>query len=127
MLRHRKFLVEHSAARDFFEQLRPPNEQVSRITTRIEDLDEQLEQLRIHHEQFEEPAAQAVRFDEADKLIERHTRSGGAREPPKQKWPQTAQDLTRARGDMKSARPLGQVGQRLCRRFSVTKNIQALD
>ena len=83
MLRDGNLAVEHAAARDLFEQLRPTNEQISGVTARIESFHEQLEKLWIHHEQLEEHAAQAVRFHEADELIERHVRIGRAREPAK--------------------------------------------
>jgi hypothetical protein len=57
MVRHSYFAVEHSGPGNFFQQLRPPNKQVSSITARIESFHKQLEQFRIHHEQLEKHAA----------------------------------------------------------------------
>ena len=126
MLRDRNLPIEHARPSNFFQQLRPANQQISGITARIEGFDEELEQFRIHHEQLEEHAAQPVGFDEPDELVQRHVRIGGSRQPSKQERPQIAKHLARARRDMQTARAFGQVRQRFGRRFLVPKNVQAL-
>ena len=83
MLRDRHFAIEHPRARNFFQQLRPSNQQVAGIAARVERFDEELEKLWIHHEQLEEHTAQPVGFDKPDELVQRPVRIGGPREPSK--------------------------------------------
>ena len=117
--------IEHSGAGNFFQQLRPADEQISRIPARIECFHEQLEQLRVHHQQLEEHAAQAVGFDEADELVQGRVRISRLREPAKQEGAQVPQDLARSRRDMKTARALGEIRERFRRGFFIMKNLQA--
>ena len=87
MLGEIELAIEHARSRNFFEQLRPANEQIARVPAGVERFHEQLEQLRVHDKQLEEHAAQPVRFDETDELIERHVRIGGALQPAVQQRP----------------------------------------
>ncbi len=96
------------------------------MAARIECFDKQLQQLRIHDQQFEKHAAQTIGFHEADELIQRHIGIRRARQPPKQERPKIAQHLAGPRRDMKTARALGQVRERFRRRLFITKDVEAL-
>ena len=70
MLGDRSRLIKTFVACDFLEQLRSANQQITGEPARVESFDYQFEQSRIAGEQFKKQAAQAVRFDEPDKLIQ---------------------------------------------------------
>ena len=63
--------VEFFALRDFLEQLRAANQRFRGELTGIEGPDQQLEQTRMGHQEFEEQTAQTVGFDESKKIIQR--------------------------------------------------------
>ena len=116
--------IEHSRPRDFFEQLRPPNEQVARMPAAVERFHEQFEQFRVHHQQLEKHAPQTIGFDEPDELVQRGVGIRRAFEPAKKKRAQVAQHLARSRRDMKSTRRFRQVRQRFGGCLSIAKNSQ---
>ena len=76
MFGHRSPFVKCRISRDLFEQLWPPDEQVSGKAAGIKRFDEQFEQFRICHQQLEEQTAQAIGLDKPDELIERITACG---------------------------------------------------
>ena len=127
MLRDRNTPIEHTAACNVFQQLRPANQQVSGITAGIEGFDEELEKFWIYHEQLEKHAAQSVGFDEPDELVQHHVSIGGSRQPSKQERTQTAEHLACAGCDVQTASPFRQVRKRFGRRFLIPENVQTLD
>ena len=56
------------------------NEPISRKPARVESFDQQLEQSRICHEQFEKATPQSIRFREADEAREASVRIGHSRQ-----------------------------------------------
>src|SRR5215472_5443009 len=104
VFRHWSAVGESGIARDFFEQLRAPNQQISGEPADIESLNNQLKQFRVGNEQFEEQTAQAVSFHETNELIESCARIRCLRQPIQQERMQFPRYLSSPRRDVETPR-----------------------
>src|SRR5436305_1099298 len=116
--------VEHVAARDFFEQLRPTDEQIAGIPTGVECFDQQLEQPRMRDKQFEEHAAQSVGIDESDELIQSRVGISGVPQFFEQERLQTFEHLTCAWRDVKATAATTDLSERFLRARRITRRRQ---
>src|SRR6266446_7128205 len=97
MLTDRSRFIKGRVSCDFFEQLRPPNEQIAGDLAGVEGFDQQLEKFRICDQQLEQQTAQPMSLNEPDELIKGCIRIGGFSQRAKQKRPKLPENLPTAR------------------------------
>ena len=127
MLRHVEGAIEHPAPGQLLEPLRTADQPAARRLAGVESSDEQLKQARIRRQQLEEQTAKSICFHETHKLSERRIGIGRAAEPGQQQRPQLAKNLPGARRDVKSRRPLAELGKRFLPPVPSSRNFGEID